>query len=56
VPGRLAGPRCRLAGPSGPHAEGEQASRADNLVLAYSAGIKRKLFLFFKSFYNLQLI
>jgi hypothetical protein len=33
---------------------GEQASRADNLVSAHSAGIKRKSFLFFKSFYNLQ--
>jgi hypothetical protein len=33
---------------------GEQASRADCLVSAHSAGIKRKSFLFSKSFYNLQ--
>jgi hypothetical protein len=33
---------------------GEQASRADSQVSAHSAGVKRKLFLFFKSFYNLQ--
>jgi hypothetical protein len=33
---------------------GEQASRADSLVSAHSAGIKRKSFLFSKSFYNLQ--
>jgi hypothetical protein len=46
----------KLAGPPGPHAEGEgeQASRADSQVSAHSAGVKRKLFLFFKSFYNLQ--
>jgi hypothetical protein len=35
---------------------GEQASRADSLVSAHSAGIKRKLFLFFQLFYNLQQI
>jgi hypothetical protein len=33
---------------------GEQASRVDSLVSAHSAGIKRKSFLFSKSFYNLQ--
>jgi hypothetical protein len=33
---------------------GEQASRADSLVSAHSVGIKRKSFLFSKSFYNLQ--
>jgi hypothetical protein len=33
---------------------GEQASRADSQVSAHLAGVKRKLFLFFKSFYNLQ--
>jgi hypothetical protein len=33
---------------------GEQASRADSQVSAHSARVKRKLFLFFKSFYNLQ--
>jgi hypothetical protein len=33
---------------------GEQASRADSLVSAHSAGIKRKSFLFSKLFYNLQ--
>jgi hypothetical protein len=32
---------------------GKQASRADSWVSAHSAGIKRKLFLFFKLFYNL---
>jgi hypothetical protein len=32
----------------------EQASRADGWVSAHSAGIKRKSFLFSKSFYNLQ--
>jgi hypothetical protein len=58
VPDKLVGPRCRLAGPPGPRAEGEgkQASRADSWVSAHSAGIKRKLFLFFKLFYNLQQI
>jgi hypothetical protein len=52
--GRVAGLLGRLG-----HARrgrGEQASRADNLVSAHSAGIKRKLFLFFKTFYNLQQI
>jgi hypothetical protein len=46
----------KLAAPPGPHAEGEgeQASWADSQVLAHSARVKRKLFLFFKSFYNLQ--
>jgi hypothetical protein len=34
--------------------EGKQAIRADGWVSAHSAGIKRKSFLFFKSFYNLQ--
>jgi hypothetical protein len=33
---------------------GEQASRAGSLVSAHSVGIKRKSFLFSKSFYNLQ--
>jgi hypothetical protein len=33
---------------------GEQASQTDGLVSAHSAGIKRKSFLFSKSFYNLQ--
>jgi hypothetical protein len=33
---------------------GEQASRANSLVSAHSVGIKRKSFLFSKSFYNLQ--
>jgi hypothetical protein len=33
---------------------GDHASRADSQVSANSAGVKRKLFLFFKSFYNLQ--
>jgi hypothetical protein len=33
---------------------GEQASRADSLVSAHSARIKRKSFLFSKLFYNLQ--
>jgi hypothetical protein len=40
-----------------PRTEGggeEQASRADGWVSAHSAGIKRKSFLFSKSFYNLQ--
>jgi hypothetical protein len=32
----------------------EQDSRADSLVSTHSAGIKRKSFLFSKSFYNLQ--
>jgi hypothetical protein len=56
TPGKLAGPRCRLAGPPGSRAvgEGKQASQADGWVLAHSAGANRKLFLFSKSFYNLQ--
>jgi hypothetical protein len=33
---------------------GEQASRADGWVSAHSVGIKRKSFLFSKSFYHLQ--
>jgi hypothetical protein len=33
---------------------GEQASGADSLVSSDSVGIKRKSFLFSKSFYNLQ--
>jgi hypothetical protein len=33
---------------------GEQASRADSQVSTQLARVKRKLFLFFKSFYNLQ--
>jgi hypothetical protein len=49
-------PIGRLAGPARPSAEGEgkQASRVDGWVSAHSAGIKRKSFLFSKSFYNLQ--
>jgi hypothetical protein len=34
--------------------EGKQASRADGWVSAHMVGIKRKSFLFSKSFYNLQ--
>jgi hypothetical protein len=34
--------------------EGKQASQADDWVLAHSLGMKRKSFLFFKSFYNFQ--
>jgi hypothetical protein len=33
---------------------GEQANRANSQVSAHSTGVKRKLFLLFKSFYNLQ--
>jgi hypothetical protein len=33
---------------------GKKASRADGWVLAHSAEIKRKSFVFSKSFYNLQ--
>jgi hypothetical protein len=33
---------------------GKQASRTDGCVSAHSAEIKRKFFLFSKSFYNLQ--
>jgi hypothetical protein len=48
--GRAAGLLGRLG-----HVRRErQASQADSLVSAHSAGIKRKSFLFSKSFYNLQ--
>jgi hypothetical protein len=50
--GRAAGLLGRLATRGG--GGGEQASRADDWVSAHSAGIKRKSFLFSKSFYNLQ--
>jgi hypothetical protein len=50
--GRAAGLLGRLG--RAQRGRGEQASRADSLVSAHSAGIKRKSFLFFKLFYNLQ--
>jgi hypothetical protein len=49
--GRAAGLLGHLATHIG---EGKRASRADGWVSAHSAGIKRKSFLFSKSFYNLQ--
>jgi hypothetical protein len=50
--GRVAGLLGRLGHTR--RGRGEQASRVDSQVWAHSAGVKRKLFLFFKSFYNLQ--
>jgi hypothetical protein len=50
--GRVAGLLGRLGCTR--RGRGEQASRADSQVLTQLARVKRKLFLFFKSFYNLQ--
>jgi hypothetical protein len=51
--GRLGRAAC-LLGCLGRVRRERQASQADSLVSTHLAGIKRKSFLFSKSFYNLQ--